>query len=78
MFVDSDRIGTAVRIDAMLGEARRALSDAEEDFEYCKKEYDRAYVRYESAQGVVKLLEEMKMDVAEDKNFNEAYRKHTF
>ena len=78
MFEDNDRVVASTRIDAMLGEARRALSDAEEDFEYCKKEYDRAYVRYESAQGVVKLLEEMKMDVAEVKNFNEAYRKHTF
>lgn len=78
MFVDKDRIGAAVRIDAMLGEARRALSDAERDFEYCKKEYDRAQVRYESAKGVVQLLEEMQTDVDEVKKLNEAYRKHRF
>lgn len=78
MFVDNDRVGASVYIDAMLGEARRALSDAEKDFEYCKKEYDRAHVRYESAKGVVQLLEEMQTDVAEVKKLNEAYRKHCF
>lgn len=78
MFVDSDRIGTAVRIDAMLGEARRALSDAEKDFEYCKKEYDRAHVRYESAKSVVQLLEEMRMDIDMVKQLNETYHNHRF
>ena len=78
MFVDSDRIGASVRIDAMLGEARRALADAEKDFEYCKKQYDRAHVRYSSAKGVVQLLEEMQEDVEEVKKLNDAYRKHRF
>lgn len=78
MFVDSDRIGASVRIDAMLGEARRALSDAEKDFEYCKKQYDRAHVRYESAKGVVQLLEEMQADADELKKLNDAYQRHRF
>lgn len=78
MFVDSDRVVATVRIDAMLGEARRALSDAEKDFEYCKREYDRAHVRYESAKGVVRLLEEMQMDAEKVKELNEVYLKHRF
>lgn len=77
MFVDH-RIGVAVRIDAMLGEARRALSDAEQDFEYCKKAYDKAHVRFESAKGVVEVLEEMQKDIEEVKRLNEAYLKHRF
>lgn len=77
MFEDNDRVVASTRIDAMLGEARRALSIAEEDLVYYEKEYDRAHVRYESAKGVVQRLEEMQKDVAEVKKLNEAYRKHS-
>lgn len=78
MIVDKDRVTTVVRIDAMLDEARRILSDAERDFEYYRKEYDKAHIRYESAKGIVQLLEEMRADIDEVKELYEAYLKHRF
>ena len=63
MYEKTDRIGAMVRVDAMLGEAKRSLDDAKGTYEYYRKEFERAQERYEAAQSTVHILENMQTEL---------------
>jgi len=71
MFEKQDLTAAIVRLEAMLGESRRAYEDAKETLEYYKEEYDKARSRYNAALDTVERLQTMLAD-AERIRTNEA------
>ena len=62
MFEKQDLTVATVRIEAMLGEAKRSYEDAKDTLDYYEKEYDRARKRYNAALDTVERLQEMLRD----------------
>lgn len=62
MFEKQDLTAAIVRLEAMLGESRRAYEDAKDTLDYYKEEYDKARSRYNAAYDTVERLKTMLND----------------
>lgn len=65
MFKIEDLTAASVHIEAMLGEAKRSLKNAEDTLDYYREEYERAKVHYEAANDAVQRLRVMHRDCEE-------------
>lgn len=62
MFEKQDLTAAIIRLEAMLGESRRAYEDAKDTLDYYRSEYDRARKRHDAALDTVERLQTMLND----------------